>query len=44
MEKAVDFCFRKGKAVGETKPTENKNKGGPKLLQYLIYARDCVIF
>ena len=22
MEKAVDFCFRKGKAVGETKPTE----------------------
>ena len=22
LEKAVDFCFRKGKAVGETKPTE----------------------
>ena len=43
MEKAVDFCFRKGKAVGETKPTERgdstfggflvllENKGVPKV-------------
>ena len=34
MEKAVDFCFRKGKAVGETKPTE---RGDCTFGGFLIY-------
>ena len=33
MEKPIGFWFRKGKAVGETMPTESLKRRSPKLLQ-----------
>ena len=40
MEKPIDFWLRKGKAVGETKPTERPEGRAEVTTKKMIYARE----